>query len=83
MLNQAQVRAGKPLPKVIGSMRVRLVILWSGLIAYLIFWFAVIYPLLAPKVGGFVVMLIWVLGAGFIGNGIVAYFRKHPPPKGR
>ncbi len=80
---EAQVLAGKPLPESVGSMRVRPVILWASLIAYLIFWFAVIYPLLAPKVGGLIVGLVWVLGAGFIGNGIVAYFKKHPPSKGK
>ena len=80
---QAQVLARKPLPKSLGTMRVRLLILWGSLIGYLFLWFMVIYPRLAPKLGGLLAALIWVLGGGLIGNGIVAYFKKHPPGNGR
>ncbi|PWU11863.1 MAG: hypothetical protein C5B50_22660 [Verrucomicrobia bacterium] len=82
---QLQVLAGKPLPKELGTLvtlRVRLLILWGSLIAYLFFYFLVVYPLLASKLGGWSWMLIWLLGAALIANGIVAYFKKHPPRKG-
>jgi hypothetical protein len=59
--------------------RVRLLILFGGLFGYLIFWFMVIAPLLSNKLPGWVLVLVWVLGGGLIGNGIVTYFKKHPP----
>ena len=79
IVSEKRLRSGKPLPETMIRIRVRLVILFGSLIGYMMFYFVIILPLLSGKVGGWLLGLIWVLGAGLIGNGIVAYFRKHPP----
>ncbi|PWU20797.1 MAG: hypothetical protein C5B50_03105 [Verrucomicrobia bacterium] len=66
-------------PQILRPVRLRQIMLWGAIIAYAIFCVTVIFPLLAGKGPVWMVPLIWVLGCGVIGNGIVAYFRKHPP----
>jgi hypothetical protein len=69
-------RAGVPQQQ---SIRLRQLILWGSIIGYMVFCLAVIFPLLSGRVPPWLLSLIWVLGVGLIGNGVVAYFRKHPP----
>ncbi len=76
---EKQLRRGGPLPPPVNPVRVRQLILWGSILGYLIFCFTALFPFLWGKVPGWVLGLIWVLGGGLIGNGIVAYFRKHPP----
>src|SRR5262245_14787365 len=75
-------RAGVPMPQSLPAVRLRQAILLGSIIGYFIICMTVVFPLLSGKVSGLVLALIWVLGAGLMGNGIVAYFRKHPPRQG-
>jgi hypothetical protein len=78
-VNERQFQPGKPMPKSLNPIRLRQLILFGSIVGYMALCFAVIFPLLSGRVAGWLSPLIWVFGAGLIGNGIVAYFRKHPP----
>lgn len=77
--NERRLRAGTLPAEEMMPIRTRQLILIGSLVGYLVFCVAVVFPLLSGKLPGWVLMLIWVLGGGLLGNGIVSYFRKHPP----
>jgi hypothetical protein len=70
------VRAGRP-PKIFVSIRARQIILFGGIVGYAVVLF-IIFRLL-PNQMACATPFFWVVGGGLVGNGIVCYFRKHPP----
>ena len=76
VLCQKRIRQGKP-PASLFTIRVRQIILFASMAAYMILTLAVFRFL--PDQLALVMPLIWVFGAAFVWNGVVRYFRKHPP----
>lgn len=76
VLCQKAIRQGKP-PQSLFTIRVRQLILFVSMAAYMALTFTVFQ--LLPGQLAWAMPFFWVLGAGFVWNGIVHYFRKHPP----
>lgn len=77
-LCERQYRAGRWSPPFFIPVRPRHVTLWVTLGVYMALCF-VLFQRFAGMIPGWLFPFIWVLGAGAIGNGLVAWFRKHPP----
>jgi hypothetical protein len=73
---EKRIREGRP-PKTLFTIRARQLILFGFLGGYMAL-FIVVFELLPSKIA-WVWPPAWVLGGGLLGNGIVNYFRRHPP----
>lgn len=71
-----EIRAGRPV-KSLFTIRLRMLIL-VGTMAGLGF-FAFSFSRFLPAGIAWALPFIWVFGGGFVWNGIVSYFRNHPP----
>jgi hypothetical protein len=79
VMGEIAYRAGKLQPKNVMPIRTRQLVLYGSIIGYAVLLFVVVRPFLPGGMGFWPFGLLWVLGVGLIGNGIVAYYRKHPP----
>jgi len=75
-ISEKLIREGRP-PKALFTIRVRQLILFGSFAGYMALWFLIIQ--LLPKQLSWTFPLIWVIGGGLLGTGIVRYFRRHPP----
>lgn len=71
-----QIRIGRPV-KSLFTIRLRMLILVGTMAGLMMFSFDLSRFL--PAGIAWVLPFIWVFGGGFIWNGIVRYFRNHPP----
>jgi hypothetical protein len=78
-LCELRYRAGTLSASCLIFVRTRQVVLIGSLVVYLFLCAFVMPKVLPQQVAGWAMPFIWVIGAGVLGNGIVAYYRKHRP----
>lgn len=72
-------RTGRMPAELVFPIRTRNLVLFGSIVGYMALLFVVLRPYLPGGMGFWAFGLLWVLGAGLIGNSIVAYYREHPP----
>ena len=73
---QKRIKEGRP-PKGLFTIRARQLILFGSFAGCFVLFFAI--SRIIPDRMSWALPLIWVVGVGLAGNGIVSYFRRRPP----
>jgi hypothetical protein len=76
VLCRKRIHEGRP-PQSLFTIRVRQLILFGSMAGYIALPITIFRFL--PGQMAWAISFVWVLGGGLIWNGIIRYFRKHPP----